>query len=274
MRAYSTPTRIDEENDVFQPARSHLEKVVAELQSRATAAMSHGELEELLTREGREIQRRLLQAHLELRAAREPVLSSLCGADEIERTHHRTRSRPLATVLGMVNVLRMSYGARGAPSLLPLDESLNLPKERYSHGLRRLAAVEAARGSYDQTVEAIERSTGMALPKRQVQELVIRAAVDCDAFYIDDNASTAATIDDLLVLSLDGKGLVMRYEHLRELTQQKAIEHKLQGRLSKGEKPNRKRMATVAAVYDLTPEVRFPSDVMADLRPVRDVAKQ
>lgn len=242
MRAYSTATKIEEENDVFQPARSHLEQLVGELQSRNTAAMSHGELEELLTREGREIQRRLLQGHLELRAAREQVVPSLRGTDEIERTHHRPRSRPLATVLGMVNVLRTSYGARGATSLFPLDESLNLPEERYSHGLRRLAAVEAARGSYDQTVEAIERCTGMALPKRQVEELVIRAAVDCDAFYIEDNASAAATIDDLLVLSLDGKGLVMRYEHLREATQQKALEHKLTGRLSKGEKPNRKRM--------------------------------
>ena len=95
MRAYSTATRIEQENDVFQPARSQLEKVVAELESTAAAVMSHGELEELLTREGREIERRLLQAHLELRAARETVVPSLQGADEIERTHHRPRSRPL-----------------------------------------------------------------------------------------------------------------------------------------------------------------------------------
>jgi hypothetical protein len=32
-------------------------------------------------------------------------------------------------------------------------------------------------------------------------------------------------------------------------------------------------MATVAAVYDLTPQPRRPEDVLAELRPVRDASK-
>jgi hypothetical protein len=50
------------------------------------------------------------------------------------------------------------------------------------HALRRAGAVEAARGSFDATVEAIERNTGTKVPKRQVEELVERAAQDFDAF--------------------------------------------------------------------------------------------
>lgn len=66
----------------------------------------------------------------------------------------------------------------------------------------------------------------------------------------------------------------MRHDDLREGTRAKADKatHKLQRRLSRGEKRNRKRMATVAAVYDLASHVRIPSDLMADLRPVRDVS--
>ena len=50
------------------------------------------------------------------------------------------------TVFGLVTALRLSYGARRHTGLSPLDAALNLPEELHSHGLRRLAAIEAARG--------------------------------------------------------------------------------------------------------------------------------
>ncbi|MEK7861889.1 MAG: ISKra4 family transposase [Chloroflexota bacterium] len=277
MPVYLRKAQSIEEVDEFSSARSHLAELVERLRSSEAQSMTHAELEELVTREGREIERRLLQGHLELRAAREQVQESIPGADGVARTHHRIRSRPLATVFGVVTVLRTAYSTRGREGLCPLDSELNLPEERYSHGLRRHAAIEAARGSFDQAVEAVERSTGTKVPKRQVEELVVRAARDCEAFYAEAaDALSAATDKDLLVLSLDGKGVVMRREDLREATQERAAasEHKLGQRLSKGEKRNRKRMATVAAVYDLEPQVRFPSDIIADLRPMRDVSRK
>ncbi len=182
----------------------------------------------------------------------------------------------LLTVFGLVTALRMSYGACRHASLSPLDASLNLPEELQSHGLRRLAAIEAARGSFDATVEAIERNTGTKVPKRQVEGLVKRAAQDFDAFYDQPaSAEPAASETDLMILTLDGKGIVMRREDLREATRKAAesAQHKLDRRLSKGEKKDRKRMATVAAVYDLTPQARRPEDVLAELRPVRDASK-
>jgi hypothetical protein len=60
---------------------------------------------------------------------------------------------------------------------------LNLPTEKHSHGLRRQAALEAARGSFDGAVEAIQRSTRQALGKRQTEGLAARSAVDFDDFY-------------------------------------------------------------------------------------------
>jgi hypothetical protein len=55
--------------------------------------------------------------------------------------------RHLATIFGDVQVIRLAYRARGEQNLYPGDAVLNLRPERHSHGLRRLAAVEAARGS-------------------------------------------------------------------------------------------------------------------------------
>jgi hypothetical protein len=68
-------------------------------------------------------------------------------------------------------------------SLHPLDAELNLPDERYSLEMRRRVAEEAAKSSFDETLESIGKNTGGHVPKRQVEELVMRAAQDFDAFY-------------------------------------------------------------------------------------------
>ncbi|HEX9519749.1 MAG TPA: hypothetical protein VF940_26680, partial [Streptosporangiaceae bacterium] len=49
---------------------------------------------------------------------------------------------------GQVRVTRMAYRAPGAANLYPADAALNLPAGKYSHGLRRLAAAQAARGKW------------------------------------------------------------------------------------------------------------------------------
>jgi len=61
-----------------------------------------------------------------------------------------------------------------------------------------------------------------------------------------------------LVLSCDGKGIVMRPEALRPATAKAAASAgtKLSTRLSRGEKRHRKRMAEVGAVYDAVPVSR------------------
>jgi hypothetical protein len=68
----------------------------------------------------------------------------------------------LETVFGLVSVERLAYRAPGVAKLHPADAALNLPLERHSHGLRKLAAVEAARGSFQDAVDAIEPSTAAA----------------------------------------------------------------------------------------------------------------
>ena len=143
---------------------------------------------------------------------------------------------------------------------------LNLPEEKHSHGLRRLAAVEAARGSFDEAAGAVERATGDRLGKRQVEELAARTAVDFDDFYATRKLPPAADPGDVLALSADGKGIVMRPEALRPATARAAAKTspKLATRLSKGEKRNRKRMAELGAVYDAAPVVRTPADILPD----------
>jgi hypothetical protein len=57
--------------------------------------------------------------------------------------------------------------------LHPMDAALNLPREMYSHGLRRMVAKEAARASFDEVVEIVADYTGTTIGKRQVEELAV-----------------------------------------------------------------------------------------------------
>ena len=226
--------------------------------------LTHGELEQQLDLRGRELLRRLLQDHLELRARHEPRLEEVLDVRQVSRgsveAGHR---RALGTVFGPVEVERLAYRRKGCANLHPADATLNLPVGKHSHGLRRLAAIGATRGSFDQAVEAVQRTCGQQLGKRQVEDLAAASVVDFEAFYTA-RTPPGANPDDVLVLSCDGKGIVMRPDALRPATAKAARDasNKLASRLSKGEKRNRKRMAEVGAVYDITPVARSPAHIM------------
>jgi hypothetical protein len=226
--------------------------------------LTHAQLEDRLAAEGRQLLRLLLQDHLDLRAVREARCGPVMGVDEVPRTRVETgHGRGLATVFGPVTVTRMAYRAPGVDNLYPADAVLNLPAEKHSHGLRRLAAVESVRGSFEDAVAAIDRCCGVSAGKRQVQQLAVAAAVDVETFYAARRHEPAPD-DRLLVLSFDGKGIVMIPSALRDATAKAAAGagRKLKTRLSPGEKRGRKRMAELAAVYDAVPVPRTPAEVI------------
>lgn len=251
----------------YAQARQNFEHIVGYLDSKETSGMTHSELERELEKKGRELMRTLLQEHLKNRGPGkcDPPVE---GADGVVRSRVRLQERELETVFGTVSVERAGYGQQGAESLHPLDAELNLPDERYSLELRRRVAEEAAKSSFDETLESIGKNTGGHVPKRQVEELVMRAAQDFDAFYQTRQALSGEGqgTGSVLAISVDGKGVTMRTQDLREQTR-KAAEarvHKMGTRLSKGEKKNAKRMATVAAVYTIAPFVRTPEELVGD----------
>src|SRR6266508_697018 len=206
----------------FAGSHDRFETVAAWLEGAESTGLTHAELEARLQVESRELFRQLLQDHLDLRAQRERRLEEVVGADGLPRgSAEAGHQRGLATVFGEVQVRRIAYRSRGHGNLHPADGVLNLPTEKHSHGLRRLAAIESARGSFEQAVEAIERITGQRLGKRQVQQLAQRAARDVDRFYAQPQRHPGSA-DDVLVLSCDGKGIVMRPEALRQATRKAA----------------------------------------------------
>ena len=255
--------------DAFAEARAEFDGREAFLGSQEACGMTHSDLERELEKRGRELMRQLYQAHLQVRGpgeAAEPVQ----GADGVVRDEPHLHERGLETVFGEVGVERAGYGAEGVHSLHPLDADLNLPVEVYSHEVRRRVALAAAQGSFEEVVHSLGETTGAQVGKRQVEELVARAAEDFQAFYHERYEwRSPQETGSILVLTVDGKGVVMRREDLREGRRKRGegSEHKLQTRLSRGEKRHAKRMATVAAVYTMAPQVRTAEQVLGGLAP-------
>jgi hypothetical protein len=104
----------------------------------------------------------------------------------------------------------------------------------------------------------------MPIGKRQVEQLAVRAAADVDAFY-EERKPDPAPDEHVLVITGDGKGVVMRPDGLRPATAKAAArnQRKLATRLSPGEKNGRKRMAELAGVYDCVPVPRAPGDIIS-----------
>ena len=254
-------------------AQDEFHEIIEFLRSRQGRELSHTELESTLTERCRELMRVLFQAQVDSRGPG-PAARPVCGADEVERTEQRLHERGLSTVFGEVRIKRLGYGAAGVDSLHPLDAQLNLPAGEYSLGVRRLAAQQAAQVSFEATVEALAQHTGKTMGKRQVEDLVQRAAVDFDGFYAQREPQAQQASSSILALSADGKGVVMLPRDLREPTRKasQSQANKLAKRLSKGEKRNRKRMATVAAVYTVAPYVRTPEQVVRTLAPWHEPA--
>jgi hypothetical protein len=259
--------------EVFASAAEKAAEMSEYLASKEALGRRHEDLEDYAEREGREWIRRMLQGHYDLRGAVERVVR-VRGRDGVLRTFLRPSSRPMLSIVGALDIARIAYQSQGVEGLHPMDAALNLPRELYSHVVRRAVAERAACDSYEEVVAAIHDRTGVAIGKRQVEQMAARAARDFDDFYALREA-VEDTTGDLLVLTFDGKGVPMRREGLRLETRAAAesTPRRLHTRLTKGEKRHRKRMAQVAAIYSVAPYVRTPADVLAELRPVREVGR-
>src|SRR6266545_7466954 len=204
---------------------------------------------------GREVQRLLLQAHLQHRGN-----GDIGPALQLEQTdgaalysHRRLSTRSLTTVLGTVELVRMGYSRPSGPSIFPLDRALALPARSFSYELQRRLVKAAVQNPFLESVQSIAELTGVSVSKRSLEEILPDAARDFDAFYQQRSVATAA--GSILVAAVDGKGIPMV----------KPCGAQPRARLTKGQKANKKRMATVATVFTRAPWVRTPQQIIESL---------
>lgn len=208
-------------------------------------------------RRGREVVRLCLQAHIDARGDGDvgPAIVADGPDGPVRLGYKRLHARRIVSLVGELRVRRVGYGAPGRDSVHPLDAELCLPARSYSYEYQRHLARAAACGPFDEAVGFLAEMTGVTTPKRTAEQIVADAAADFDSFYSARAGRGELAPGDILVGAIDCKGIPM----VKPEGAQKVV------RRRKGEKPNKKKMATVAAVFSCAPRPRTPTEVLQSL---------
>jgi hypothetical protein len=231
--------------------------IEAWLSAPSTLQLPLHQIEHQQEQRGRQLQRLLLQTHVQQRGNGD-VGSALCvTADSTTSlySHRRLQRRTLKTIFGPIDIDRMGYGRNGADSIHPLDEAMQLPARSFSYELQKRMAKAAVQGPFRESTERIQEITGLTVPIRSLEQILQEAAQDFDAFYAQRLPHPSQPAASILVVAVDCKGIpIVKTDHNKRLV-----------RRTKGQKANRKKMATVATVFTRQPWIRTPLQVVESL---------
>jgi hypothetical protein len=243
--------------------------LIARLGDPQMAGHTEHAMEEFIAGSGRDVLRQVLQDHLDARAAAEPRLVEVTGADQvIRRRAEPGHTRLLSTTLGTVEVTRIAYRKPGVSNLHPADARLALPDSRYSFPLQKAVVHETVTGALREARDGLDRMLSARVGTRQLMQITADAARDVRTFYQQHPGPGPAGHDskpaprDLLVLSIDATGINMIDSGLRATAARTGEPQPPSAQLACRERTGRARMAVVTAVYDAAPAVRGPADVM------------
>jgi hypothetical protein len=258
-------------SDAYTASRALFDALITRVSDPLMAGRPEHVVEDLVTGEGREVLKQVLQDHLDARAAAEPRLAEVTGSDLVARRRaEHGHTRLLATTVGPVEVTRIAYRAPAASNLHPADARLALPDGLYSYPLQKAVIHESVTGALREARDGLERMTGTRIGTQQLMQITVDAAQDVRDFFSQNRVPQPVTRDsgvpgprDLLVLSIDATGINMIDSGLRDTAPARTPgPQPPSAQLACRERTGRTRMAVVTAVYDAAPAVRDPADIM------------
>lgn len=242
-------------DDTAQAKFSRLEQW---LSSTASTRKTLDTVEKHIEADGWELLRCALQEHVQKRGdgdVGDAVITQATGGSVLILDRKRLDPRKLITLLGPILVPRIGYYAKNQQAIHPLDEQMQLPRRCYSYELQRRVIKMAILGPFDEATDTTFDIMGRRLPKRSVEEMLIDASVDFNDFYATRSLQRTSEEDPIIVAAIDCKGIPMVKAELGEQTV----------RRGKGQKAQKKKMATVAAVFTQQRFVRTAQEVVDSL---------
>jgi hypothetical protein len=170
-----------------------------------------------------------------------------------------THTREYVSIFGPFPLERTVYGTREGQKieLVPLDARLALPESKFSYVLQDWDQRIATEQPYGQVAQFLEAILGLRQHVDNLERMSRHLADDAEAFAWSYAAPPPEEEGELVVESADGKGVPIR----RPADAPPIQDHQHQ----RGPKPDRKRMATVGAVYSVDRFVRTPEEVVEAL---------
>jgi hypothetical protein len=170
--------------------------------------------------------------------------------EQHQRTYH--------SIFRPFSVSRYVYGTREGQRIdfVPLDARLELPENEYSYVLQDWAGTLCVEHAFARTARTLETILGLSLPVDSLERMSRRMAESVEGFRSSLKKPSAKDEGEILVATADGKGIPMR---------RPADQRPVGARRKKGEKANKKQMATLGCVYTVDPKHRTAEDVIEAL---------
>jgi hypothetical protein len=175
------------------------------------------------------------------------------SCQRLEQRHERR----YVSIFGEFVLRRTAYGCREGQKIefVPLDNRLQLPESVFSYVLQDWDQSFCVEQAFAPSAQAIARILGLRQSVDSLERMNEDLAEDVLDFWEERPKPKACEEAEVLVVSADGKGIVMRREEPARVPAYRR----------KGEKASQKRMATVGTVYTVDRYVRTPEQVVAAL---------
>lgn len=162
------------------------------------------------------------------------------------------------SIFGAFDLKRAVYGTREGQKIeyVPLDARLQLPKSEFSYVLQDWSQALGVEQAFAQAAKILQKILGLRLSVDSLERTSRQMAELVDEFRGDLPAPKAEEEGEILVATADAKGVPM----VRPAPATPAGRPR-----RKGEKANKKRMATLGAVYSVDPKPRTAEEVVAAL---------
>ena len=180
----------------------------------------------------------------------------------LEEPHQRT----YRSIFGPFALSRSVYGTREGQRIdfVPLDARLELPESEFSYVLQDWAGTLAVEHAFSRTAQTLETILGLSVPVDSLERMSRKTAESVAGFRDSLKKPLAKEEGEILVVTGDGKGIPMR---------RPADQRPVGARRKKGEKANKKQMATLGCVYTVDPKLRVAEDVVEALFRERSVGR-
>jgi hypothetical protein len=184
---------------------------------------------------------------------------------ELRRLAEQHR-RTYCSIFGPFELSRCVYGTREGQRIefVPLDVRLELPESQFSYLLQDWAGTHYVEDAFDKSADMLGQILGLSLSVDSLERMSRKTAESVAGFRNSRTKPPVEEEGEILVVTADGKGIPMR---------RPADQQPVGARRKKGEKANKKQMATLGCVYTVDPKHRTAEDVVESLFRERSVGR-
>jgi hypothetical protein len=169
------------------------------------------------------------------------------------------QDRPYVSIFGALHIQRYVYAQRAGQKIefAEVDARLALPESKFSYLLQDWDQNFAIEQPFAKVSHTIQKILGLEQHVDSLERMNRDMAQSVEAYHAKQAPPPAAEEAAIFVQTADGKGVPIR----RPADAPPIEDHAHRS----GPKPDRKKMATVAAVYSVDPVVRTPEEVVESL---------